>query len=80
MRGMVDYKRIYNLDHICSVFVISLISLYYLESSYTAVSYYHLAVNDLLGTGLSRRGRTAHFAAKKIIVEFFGNQMPNLEG
>ena len=57
-------------------FAVYLLSLYYLESSYTAVSYYHLAVNDLLGTGLSRRGRTAHFAAKKIIVEFFGNQMP----
>ena len=61
-------------------FAVYLLSLYYLESSYTAVSYYHLAVNDLLGTGLSRRGRTAHFAAKKIIVEFFGNQMPNLGG
>ena len=61
-------------------FAVYLLSLYYLESSYTAVSYYHLAVNDLLGTGLSRRGRTAHFAAKKIIVDFFGNQMPNLGG
>ena len=61
-------------------FAVYLLSLYYLESSYTAVSYYHLAVNDLLGTGLSRRGRTAHFATKKIIVDFFGNQMPNLGG
>ena len=51
-------------------FAVYLLYLWYLyiililESSFTAVSYCHLAVNNLLRTGQSRRGRTAHFAAK----------------
>ena len=75
MRGKVDYKCIYNFEHIRSVIVISLVSLYYLESSYTAVSYYHLAVNDLLKQDFPGEAEQ-HILLQKIIVENFGNQMP----